>query len=263
MASQYKCGAGDRDVTMPFLVTIDRVDRVRRRSLRCGSPLRGCRRCGGSPRRRTCQRQFGGVSYLRGRHWAIGVILSDGRFAPASPAPIPSLSRVDAGGSALDTVIGWSITTSSRLGYFAAMYKRITIAVGVAVKNGAFQDGPRMERFDATFASRYFDALNGNFHPNEFPRPTQAWQRTFDAADRDDLIILQHMLAGVNAHIDLDLGIAAQNIAPAMQLPKLHDDFNTINAVLASQVTGVLDDVDRLSPDWRSSTRSSPTRRSF
>ena len=43
------------------------------------------------------------------------------------------------------------------------------------------------------------------------------------------------MLAGVNAHIDLDLGITAQNIAPAMKLPKLHDDFNTINAVLASQ----------------------------
>ena len=46
--------------------------------------------------------------------------------------------------------------------------------------------------------------------------------KEFDAADRDDLIILQHMLAGVNAHIDLDLGITAQNIAPATKLPKLH-----------------------------------------
>jgi len=168
---------------------------------------------------------------------------------PPPPAPFPPMSRLDAVVSALDSVIEWSIATSSRLGYFAALYKRITIAVAAAVRNGAFQDGPRMERFDAAFASRYFDALNGYFHPNDFPRPTRAWQKTFDAADRVDLIMLQHMLAGVNAHIDLDLGITAQNIAPAMKLPKLHDDFNTINAVLASQVNGVLDDINQLSPD--------------
>ena len=168
---------------------------------------------------------------------------------PPPPAPFPPMSRLDAVVSALDSVIEWSIATSSRLGYFAALYKRITIAVGTAVQDGAFQDGPRMERFDASFASLYFDALNGYFHPNDFPRPSRSWQKTFDAADRDDLIMLQHMLAGVNAHIDLDLGISAQNIAPAMKLPKLHDDFNTINAVLASQVNGVLDDINQLSPD--------------
>ncbi|HTH87739.1 DUF5995 family protein [Mycobacterium sp.] len=168
---------------------------------------------------------------------------------PAPPAPFPPMTRLDAVVSALDSVIEWAIAASSRLGYFAALYKRITIAVAVAVENGAFEDGPRMERFDAAFASRYFDALNGYFHPNKFPRPTRSWQKTFDAVHRDDLIILQHMLAGVNAHIDLDLGIAAQNIAPAMKLPTLHKDFNTINAVLASQVEGLVDDINLLSPD--------------
>ena len=46
------------------------------------------------------------------------------------------------------------------------------------------------------------------------------------------------MLAGVNTHIDLDLEITAQNIAPALTLPKLHGDFNTINAALAIQING-------------------------
>ena len=159
------------------------------------------------------------------------------------------MSTLDAVVSALDSVIEWSIAAASRLGYFAAMYKRITIAVRTAVNNGAFQDGPRMERFDAAFAGRYFDALNGYFHPSQFPRPTRSWQTTFDAADRPDPIILQHILAGVNAHIDLDLGITAQNIAPATKLPQLHADFNTINAVLASQVNGLVDDIDQLSPE--------------
>jgi Family of unknown function (DUF5995) len=179
-------------------------------------------------------------------HWRHTLVMV---ATPPPLAPFPPMWKLDAVVSALDSVIEWSIATSSRLGYFAALYKRITIAVAAAVQNGAFQDGPRMERFDASFASRYFDALNGHFHPNDFPRPTRAWQKTFDAADRVDLIMLQHMLAGVNAHIDLDLGISAQNIAPAMKLPKLHDDFNTINAVLASQVNGVVDDINELSPD--------------
>src|ERR1700721_3771229 len=109
------------------------------------------------------------------------------------------------------------------------------MAVGTGVHNGALQDGPRIGRFDASFADRYFDALNGYFHPKQFPRPTRSWQKTFDAANRADLIILQHMLGGVNAHIELDLGITTQNIAPAMKLPTLHDDFNTLNAVLESQ----------------------------
>lgn len=168
---------------------------------------------------------------------------------PPPPAPIPPISTLDAVVSALDSIIEWSIAASSRLGYFAALYKRITKAVDTAVRNGAFQDGPRMERFDAAFAGRYFDALNGHFHPNDFPRPTRAWQKTFDAAGSDDLIILQHMLAGVNAHIGLDLGIIAQSMAPPTKLPKLHDDFNAINAVLASQVNGLLDDINQLSPD--------------
>src|SRR3984957_4077550 len=100
---------------------------------------------------------------------------------PPPPAPIPPMSTLDAVVLALDSVIEWSIAASSRLGYFAALYKRIKIAVGTAIDNGAFQDGPRMERFDASFAGRYFDALNGHFRPKQFPRPTRSWQQTFDA----------------------------------------------------------------------------------
>ncbi|OBJ11111.1 DUF5995 family protein [Mycobacterium sp. 1465703.0] len=168
---------------------------------------------------------------------------------PPPPPPIPTCASLKEVVDALESVIDWSIKVPSRLGYFAALYKRITVAVDTAIKQGAFDDGPRMERFDAAFASRYLDALNGFFHPSQFPRPTRSWQKTFDAVDRADLIILQHMLAGMNAHIALDLGITAQNIAPATKLPALHHDFNTINAVLASQVNGLVDDINQLSPE--------------
>jgi len=166
---------------------------------------------------------------------------------PALP-PIPSVSKITEVVEAIESIIDWSIGASSRLGYFAALYKRITIAVRTALAQGVFQDAPRMERLDVTFASRYFEALNGYFHPGKFPKPTRSWQVTFNAASRAEPIILQHMLAGVNVHIGLDLGIAAQSIGAGGQLPALQEDFNRINAVLASQVGGVVADIDQLSP---------------
>ena len=84
--------------------------------------------------------------------------------------------------------------------------------------------------------------------PAEFAKPTRSWQVTFDSAARPEPIILQHMLAGVNTHIDLDLGITVQQIAPGTKLPQLHEDFNRINAVLASQVNGVVEDINEISP---------------
>lgn len=165
------------------------------------------------------------------------------------PLPlIPTVTTIDGVVEAIKSIVDWSISVSSRLGYFAALYKRITIAIGTAVSQGKFEDAPRMQRLDVTFASRYFDALNGYFHPHQFAKPTRSWQVTFDAATRPEPIILQHMLAGVKAHIDLDLGIAAQTVAPRGNLAALHNDFNTVNAVLASQVSGVVDDLDELSP---------------
>ena len=167
---------------------------------------------------------------------------------PEKPPIVPTASTIVEVVEAIGLVIDWSIKTSSRLGYFAALYKRISIAVGVAVADGKFEDGARLERLDAAFANRYFDALNGHFHPGRFPKPTHAWQVTFDEASRPEPIMVQHMFSGVNAHIGLDLGIAAEAICPGPQLPKLQEDFNRINAVLASQVSGVVETVNGLSP---------------
>jgi hypothetical protein len=167
---------------------------------------------------------------------------------PQKPQLIPPAKTIDAVIDSIDSIIDWSITAKSRLGYFAALYKRITAAVRVALKQGAFENKTRMERFDVAFANRYFAALNGYFYPDKRPTATHAWQVTFDAAGRREPIIVQHMLGGVNAPIGLDLGIIAQSIAPDVQLPSLQEDFNRINTVLGSQVNGVVESINELSP---------------
>lgn len=101
---------------------------------------------------------------------------------------------------------------------------------------------------DVVFAQRYFDALNGYFHPGDHPKPSRSWNGVFKWANNRAPIIVQHMLAGVSTHILLDLGLAATTVAPGAALPALQEDFDRINAVLASQVNGVVADINELSP---------------
>ncbi|MDB5072830.1 MAG: hypothetical protein JWM87_3941 [Candidatus Eremiobacteraeota bacterium] len=167
----------------------------------------------------------------------------------ATPFP-PLTPAADVAGviERIDAIIVWARANQSRLGFFAALYKRVTRAIGKGIEDGLFHDGPRMERFDATFANRYFAAISAYFYPAQHPAPSHCWRVAFEAAERPSHVILLHMLAGMNAHIDLDLGITAWEIAKPGPLAALQDDFNMVNTVLTAQVKNVLDEIDEISP---------------
>ena len=73
------------------------------------------------------------------------------------------------------TVVNRARRENSRLGYFAAMYHKVTRAVREAVIAGRFEDGERMARLDRVFAERYLDAYDRWRSADE---PTAAWQET-------------------------------------------------------------------------------------
>ena len=57
----------------------------------------------------------------------------------------------------LDVIIDWAHRHKSRLGYFAALYRKVTLKVKEGISEGFFEDGERMERLDVVFANRYLD----------------------------------------------------------------------------------------------------------
>lgn len=61
-------------------------------------------------------------------------------------------------------------------------------------------------------------------------------------------IVLQHLLIGMNAHINLDLGIAAAQIMQGKDINALQNDFNQINTLLASLVGNVQQDLINIWP---------------
>ncbi len=145
----------------------------------------------------------------------------------------------------LDEVVDLARREKSRLGYFAALYRNVTIKVNEGILAGSFEDGARMERLDVTFANRYLDALERYRRGEELSR---CWSTTFRAAQDWHPIVLQHLLLGINAHINLDLGIAAAQTSPGTQLAGLRRDFDSINNILWAMLDDVQDKLTLVSP---------------
>lgn len=148
----------------------------------------------------------------------------------------------------LDAIIDAAIVKKSRAGYFAALYRKVTIEVKEALEAGKFDGKERMEKLDVIFANRYLDAYDAY---GEGKPVSASWQVALDASKSRRPIVLQHLLLGMNAHINLDLGIAAGQTTAADQLPGLRNDFNRINAILASLVAGVKEELGQIWPPLR------------
>ncbi len=145
----------------------------------------------------------------------------------------------------LDQIVHWSKQHEHCAGYFAALYRCVTLRVREDIGKGVFEDGPRMEALDVAFANRYLRAFE---QWRDGGTPSQAWALAFEASDEHRLIVLQHLLLGMNAHINLDLGIAAAETCPGHALDALETDFMRINDLLA----GMFDQVRaELSKIWR------------
>lgn len=148
----------------------------------------------------------------------------------------------------LDTIINWSRLHQSPMGYFAMLYRRMTVAVREGIQNNIFEDGPRMDQLDTAFANRYLQAWTAYTSQQHC---TNAWYTVFEACSNQQLIVLQHMVAGVNAHINLDLGIAAAAIAPGDKIFALQHDFDLINGIIASLLQGIQDSLCKIWPPLR------------
>ncbi len=133
-------------------------------------------------------------------------------------------------------------------GYFAAMYLGVTTTVERGLSTGLFATPERLSALAVAFAGRYLDAQS--LHVRGEP-PTQSWGVTFAAARAWRPTVLQHLLLGMNAHINLDLGVACAQVAPGDAIGELEPDFLEINRVLAGLVQSVQDRLNRVSPLYR------------
>ena len=146
----------------------------------------------------------------------------------------------------LDQIIDTECANNSCMAYFPILYRKVTLRIKEGILNNEFENNPRMEKLDVLFANRYIEAykcLGAN-------KPiTQSWETAFEASKNGDLLIMQHLLLGINAHINLDLGVAvAETVGDDGNLINFENDFNKINEILGSMISNVEAKIISVSP---------------
>lgn len=145
----------------------------------------------------------------------------------------------------LDGIIADTKARRDPLGYFAALYRQVTLKVQEGIHQGFFENGIRMAEFDAAFANRYLAAYD-TFQAGG--KPSRSWRAAFNATSSGQLILLQDLLVGINAHINLDLGVVTADRFPGPALESFRGDFDKINLILAALLSEVEAVIGRFSP---------------
>jgi len=133
-------------------------------------------------------------------------------------------------------------------GPFLRTYCRTIAAVGTAIARGVFEDPAWVEAWDVAFADLYLAALDADLRGADVPHP---WRLAFDAPA--SLQPLQHVLLGVNAHVNHDLPQALLAVIPdadfanTQLLDRRRRDHERIDGVLADRVAAEDDELARLS----------------
>ena len=143
----------------------------------------------------------------------------------------------------LDAVIAESTRENSPASIFAYVYRRTTAQIKQAIQDKEFNDNEGMEKFDVHFANKYLEAYY-QFKEN---KPCSApWAVAFETGPYK-LTILQHIILGMNAHINYDLGITGYEMAPSDNIEGIKSDFMSVNQILNSLTNEMQSRLSRVS----------------
>lgn len=145
--------------------------------------------------------------------------------------------------SELDRIIENALKENSHLGIFAYIYRRTTARIKQAILEKQFEDNAHMELLDVAFANLY---LNAYYEFERHGNISDSWKIAFQAKD-EKLTIIQHIILGMNAHINLDLGVAAASVAPGEKIISLKNDFMKVNQILNDLTNEMQNRVARVS----------------
>jgi hypothetical protein len=157
---------------------------------------------------------------------------------------MPSIKTIQEVLNQLDGIIAESIANNSRLGLFAYVYRRTTAEIANEIALGNFEDNKRMEDFDVAFANLYLVAYEN--YKTQKP-VSKSWAFAFDQAEHQ-LTIIQHILFGMNAHINLDLSIATAQTMKGKDIKIIENDFNKVNDILFQITNELQERLSRVSP---------------
>lgn len=135
-----------------------------------------------------------------------------------------------------------------RRAIFLRCYLMMTENMHAAVAAAEFNDNGWVNALVHHFADYYFNALDAcQLNPQAAPRP---WWLTYEAAGDPSTLVMQHLMLGINAHINYDLALALVDMLDAewFELPpesrlQRKADHEHVNQVISRTIDQVQDQV--------------------
>jgi hypothetical protein len=118
-----------------------------------------------------------------------------------------------------------------RRGIFATAYLLITGSIAAALDAGRFEDEVWTRRYLVGFGNLYRGALFAWESGRVAGIPT-AWRLSFEAARNGTGLVIQHLVLGINAHINHDLALALAEAGLDPDREMRYRDHVRVNEVL-------------------------------
>ena len=129
------------------------------------------------------------------------------------------------------------------LGYFAALYAKVSARVEQAMAEGAFARPDLLQRMDVLFVTEYLRAMHQYLHGQP---ARQVWRCALKASERPEVSVLQHLLIALNAHVHLDLPVATGLACPGEEVQEFKQDFMFMNDLLYDLMDAVQRDLGQV-----------------
>lgn len=156
----------------------------------------------------------------------------------------PELSTIPEVAALLEGVEAHCLPRRDRRGVFATAYLGITRAVEREIQAGAFHDGDWATRYLVSFGNLYRRALLA-WESGDHAAVPSAWRIAFECARDGWGLVIQHLLLGINAHINHDLAVALAEVGIDPERPLRYADHTHVNTVLESATEGLKAGVSR------------------
>lgn len=155
-----------------------------------------------------------------------------------SPAVLPLAAPFSSTGDVrrwLSALEQHFLAARDRRGVFVTAYLTITQAVESQCDAGGFEDDAWVRQYLVAFGTLYRDALLADVAARQRGDAIgvpKAWRVAFDAADAGRGWVIQHLMLGVNAHINHDLALALLSAGIGHDRMTRYNDHTAVNLVL-------------------------------
>lgn len=123
-------------------------------------------------------------------------------------------------------------------GVFATAYLHITRSINEAIQTQSFHDNAWSEKYLIRFANLYRVALL-NYETGSSKLVPKSWRVAFDLAENKEGLIIQHLVLGINAHINHDLAIALFDVKIDPDRDHKYADHADVNLILEKATDGL------------------------